>query len=470
MKKTKIIASLFLCIILCASMCTTALAAPTPNIKISNEAAMAGNEVTISVSITGNPGIMAMTFSITYDKSQFEFIDVTKGFVSTPVYKNHSDKGYVAFSISETSDKTASGNIISIKFKIKDNAKPGKYTIALGNPNYEKYGANIDNCFSNSKQDLIVPKITNGSITVESECDRIGHNFGGWTVTDKPSCTKEGLKIRTCARCGSIEEVTLPFNHDVEKEWTVDKAATPDENGIMSRHCKLCEERFDEITFTYEEVGGNDTESSQPGNNSSSNDNSSSDNNSSTTNNSSTNISSSADNSSVDNDNSSVDENSSTDVNTSTGEDSQSSDSQTESEGSETDSSASDDSQSSPDASSDNTDGNNANSPNKKPTINNTVGSKNPISSVEGLKDYQDKFNNKEDEESTEGESVIKPKPQEDSVDSNNGNNSKEELKSSTFFTSTSGIILLIICIILSLGILAFGAVLIIKNNKKSQE
>ncbi|MBR3968760.1 MAG: hypothetical protein IKJ93_04150 [Clostridia bacterium] len=452
MKKIKILASLFLCIILCACMCTTVLAAPTPNVKISNASAMAGQEVTIGVSITGNPGIMAMTFSITYDKSQFEFIDFTKGFVSTPVYKNHSDKGYVAFSISETSDKTTSGNIISIKFKIKDNAKPGKYTIALGNPNYEKYGANIDNCFSNSKQDLIVPKITTGSITVESECDRIGHNFGGWTVTDKPSCTKEGLKTRTCARCGSIEEVTLPVYHDVENEWTVDKAATPQENGIMSKHCKFCDERFDEIIFTYEEIGGNDTENSEPGSSSSSN------NNSSITNNSST------------NDNSSVDENSSTNVNTSTDEDSQSSDSQTEHTDSETDSSANDGLQSSPNASSDNTNSDSANnSSNKKPTINNTVGSKNPISSVEGLKDYQDKFVDKEDEEPVEGESVIKPKPQEDSVDSND-NSSKEELKSSTFFTSTSGIILLILCIVLSLGILAFGAVLIIKNNKKSQE
>lgn len=427
MKKIKIFMSLILCIVLCAAMSFSVFAAPVPNIKISNEAAMAGQEVTVDITISGNPGIMAMTFSITYDKAQFEFINVANGFISTPTYKDHSDKGYVAFSISETSDKTTSGNIMSIKFKIKDTAKPGKYAINLCNPDYEKYGSKIDNCFSNSKEELIVPKITIGSITVETECDRTGHNFGGWAVTKEPSCTETGLKTRTCSRCGGVEEISLTIKHDLEDDWTVDKAATPQENGTMSRHCKLCGAHLEEITFTYEEVGGNDTESSNPENNSSSN------------------------NSSSTNDNSQPDN------------------SETESSDSQTDSSTDDNSQptqSTPDTSSDNT----IDTPNKKPTINNTVGSKNPLSAVEGLKDYQDKFVQNEPEEPTESEIFINPEQQEGINDIDSDNQSKKEIKPSTFFTSTAGIVLLVICILLSLGILVLGVILIIKNNKKSQQ
>lgn len=254
MKIFKKLTSIALCLILCTFMCTTVFAAAKPSLKISDASASAGQEVTIDVSLSENPGIMAMAFSITYDNSQFTFVDVTKGFVSTPTYKDHSDKGYVAFSISETSDKTTDGTIISLKFKIKDNAKPGKYAIKLGNSNYEKYGNKIDNCFSNSKEVLIVPTITAGSITVEGECDKVGHSYGDWSVSKAATCTEDGLKSRTCSRCGNVEEVVLPRCHQLEEEWTVDKVATPEENGIMSRHCKVCGEHFEEIIFTYDEV------------------------------------------------------------------------------------------------------------------------------------------------------------------------------------------------------------------------
>ena len=449
MKTVRFFVSLILCIVLCTVMCTSVLAAPTPSIKISHVGAMPGNEVTVSVIMSNNPGIMAMTFAVTYDKAQFEVVDVTKGFVSTPTYKDHADKGYVAFSISETSDKTANGNILSVKFKIKDNAKPGKYTIGLGNHNYEKYGSKIDNCFSNSKEDLIVPQVTNGSITVETECDKTGHVFGGWSIIKTATCTETGLKNRTCSRCGSIEEVTIGSSHDIENEWTVDKAATPEENGIMSRHCKYCDERFDEITFTYEEVENSKGDDSNTENNSSNNNSSSTDNNSSDDNNTSS------------SDNSSTDDNSPEDT-------SSNDDTSSNNDSSADNSSSADDDSSTDDNSS--TNSTTENEPNKKPTINNTVGSKNPLASVEGLKDYQDKLSQKENEENTESESngVIKPKPQENSAE--NENEDTYTSKPSTFFTSISGIVLLVICIVLSLGVFALGAILIIKNNKKTKD
>lgn len=382
MKILKRLTSIALCLILCTFMCVTAFAAVKPSLKISNASAMAGQEVTLDLTLSGNPGIMAMAFSITYDNSQFAFVDVSKGFISTPTFKDHSDKGYVAFSVSETSDKTTNGTIMSLKFKIKDSAKPGKYTISLGNPNYEKYGSKIDNCFSNSKEELIVPDIISGIITVEGECDKQGHDYGGWSVTKVGTCTETGIKSRTCARCGAVEEVVLPVNHDVEDEWTVDRVATPEENGIMSRHCKNCDERFEEIVFTYDEV-----------------------------------VDSNKDNPSSE---------------TSSSNDGNSQDEQTSS-----------------------TTGSTSSSTDKKTGIDNTLGAKNPLETVEGTKDYQDKLN-AQNLETNDGDS--------DSTDTT-GSISKNSL----FFKSTVGIILIIVLVLLSISIIVFGVILIIMNNKKSR-
>lgn len=425
MKKAKRIIAIALCLFVCVLACPVISAAVTPKIILSNESALPENEVTVDISITGNPGIMAMTFSVVYDKDQFEYVSYSKGFISTPQCKDHSDKGYVSFSVCETSNKSNSGNILSVTFKIKKDAKPGKHTITIGNHNYEKAGKNIDNCFANSSEEYIVPTVKAGSIYVEGECDQVGHDYGEWKTEVKPSCQSTGLKTRVCAVCGITEENILPFSHDFEDDWTVDKAATPEENGIMSRHCKNCDEVTDTITFTYEEVSGDDTSSDE---------------------------SSSDDNVS---DNNSSEDTSSEDV-------------------------SSDDTQS--DSSDDNTTSSSTSSTDsidKKPTINNTVGSKNPLSAVEGLKDYQENIKpniqeqkpeeNEENEENNESETlssdvttgVI-------DTDEDNKDDEKDD-ENKPFFKTAIGIIVAVLGGILSVGILALGVLIIITNNKKSK-
>ena len=378
MKSLKTFITIILCITICVFSAMPAFAAATPIITISNESAKPGQEVTVDVTISNNPGIMAMAFSIKYDNTQFEFIDVTKGFISAPTYKDHADKGYISFSVSETADKKNDGNIMSLKFKIKDSATPGKYAVNLCNSNYEKYGSKTDNCFSDSKENLIVPKITAGSIKVEGECDISGHTLGEWEITKQASCYETGLKVRTCSRCGFSEQLIMGIFHTPEEEWTVDKAATPTENGIMSRHCTICGEHLDEIYFSYEEV-----------------------------------------------------------------EDSKNNE--------ENSSSTSSSSQSAEQSSNPST--SNTTSENKKPPINNTEGAKNPLSAVEDLQDYKDKYvqqplveQGPEPEIEAKGNSVL-----------------------SVLFTSILGIVLIILAGILVIVTLVLVIILIIVKKKKSK-
>lgn len=417
MKIFKKVVSLVLCLILCTFMLPAISAANDTKIILTHESAMPGKEVTVDISITGNPGIMAMTFSVVYDKDQFEYISFSKGFISTPQYKDHPDKGYVTFSVCEASNKLNNGNILSVSFKIKKDATPGKYPITIGNHNYEDKGKKIDNCFANSSEKYIVPTVSAGSIRVESDCDKLGHDFGGWSTKTKPTCQVNGVDIRVCDRCGMVEEKSTSVDHDFEDEWTVDKAATPDETGIMSRHCKNCNEVTDMISFTYEEVGGDGGDTSSEGSSSedASEDNSSSD-----------------DASNIDSENSSESSNE---------------------EGSSDNNTTSENTSSVPPS-------------NKKPPINNTVGSKNPLSAVEGLKDYQE---------------IIKPnvsKPTDNITESDenttgtNSDKNEDEKKGNDkpFFKTVLGVIIAILGGLLSIGILALGVVLIIIRNKKEEQ
>ena len=254
MKITKRIVATFVCLILVIVCSFTVAAADTPRISLSNVRALPGESVTINISISNNPGIMAMSFCITYNNEAFEYTGYSKGYLSRYTIKDHSNKGQIAFVNDEASDKSNDGIMLSVKFRVKDNAAPGKHTITLANQNREKYGTKLHNSFSNSSLKYIVPSVMSGSITVGETCENAGHKYGGWTVITPADCVSTGTKEHTCLRCDHTETADIPITHDFEAEWTVDKAATPTEDGTMSRHCKNCDAVTDEITFTYEEV------------------------------------------------------------------------------------------------------------------------------------------------------------------------------------------------------------------------
>ena len=68
-----------------------------------------------------------------------------------------------------------------------------------------------------------------------------GHSFGEWTVTTPATCTKDGVKTRTCA-CGETETQTIPATGHTFGAWTVTTPATCTADGVQTRTCSACGE------------------------------------------------------------------------------------------------------------------------------------------------------------------------------------------------------------------------------------
>lgn len=420
MKLLKKIFSISLCIIICFSFTTTVSAeTKTPKITVSNVTAEAGETVSIVVDISDNPGIMAMAFCITYDSEVLTFKNYSKGYLTSYTVKDHSDKGHIAFVNVENKDIATNGTIISLLFEVKKDAKPGKHVIALANSNRDKHGTKLHNSFSTSKQEFIVPIVASGSVTVPETCENSGHKWGEWNIITEANCTETGLQNHVCMRCNLEEEAIIPVTHDFEAEWTIDKVATPEEDGIMSRHCTKCDEVTDQFTFKYEEITEDDEESEDTSCDDSGDD-------------------SSIDTPSNDTSNDNVSDNSS-------------------------------------DTSSDNTSSDNTSSnPIKpqKPNVDNTLGEKVPLEEVEKFEDYQQNVKPGPEPDDTSSEDVTSNNSsnQDNSsvtigtTDNNKPDNKDDE---TSFFDSTAGVVTVVLCSILLVGTLVLSIIVIIKKKKQ---
>lgn len=424
MKKFKSFISILLCLCLITIGAFTTAADSKPVVTLTNVTAFAGEEITINVDIAQNPGIMAMAFCVTYDKDALSYNGYQRGYLSSCTVKNHGDKGYVSFVNIESSDKSTNGTIVSFSFTVKDDAKPGIYPIKLANSDPEKYEYNLQNIFSNSKLDNVVPSVINGSLTVDETCEEAGHKFGNWSVVSPSDCTHTGIKTRKCVRCDFVEDDVIPISHDFEYDWTIDKVATPDQDGEMSRHCKNCDAVTDKITFSYEEVGGDEPDEDETPSDTPSDDDSSSNGDTSTDNsdtNSSSNISS--------------DNNSDTNTNTSSNASS----------------------------------GNNANT--EKPNINNVIGEKVPQQEAEKLENYQPPKNddNTSSNISSTTDTLDEISSESSSVNADTENVSSTDDKTDedgSIFDTTGGIVMLVLGGVLILGIIALCVFIIIRRKK----
>ncbi len=138
----------------------------TPMITVGNATAKQGETVNVQISITDNPGILAMAFCISYDANALEYIDYQEGYLSNYNIKNHSDKGWISFVNVEESDCDNDDALLTITFKIKNETPNGSYEIGILNNNPEKYGESLHNSFANAQEQFIVPTVTKGYVNV----------------------------------------------------------------------------------------------------------------------------------------------------------------------------------------------------------------------------------------------------------------------------------------------------------------
>ena len=98
--------------------------APTyaTTLTVSSATASQGKEVSLNVSLAGNPGIIGINFQITYDKTRLKLIGYADGAMKDwSVGIGESEK---AIWIDEAAD-VINGNILALKFQVLDNAPDG---------------------------------------------------------------------------------------------------------------------------------------------------------------------------------------------------------------------------------------------------------------------------------------------------------------------------------------------------------
>lgn len=124
----------------------TAFAA-SPAIEISSAAAKPGDSVDLTVSISGNPGITSIDFSVQYDSAQFELIAKENGkLLGGTINSQTLDKvpyycGWIN-SLQKT-NCTDDGVLITLTFKVKDGALNGKQEVSFTENIVTGYDADI---------------------------------------------------------------------------------------------------------------------------------------------------------------------------------------------------------------------------------------------------------------------------------------------------------------------------------------
>ena len=130
------------------------------------------NEIEIDVIVEENAGVSAMLLSLVYDTSVFTLIDLKYGVAFSslsPIHTNtETDQGYgiYPFMISYLGDEndTSTGNMMTLRFRVKENAPDGSYPITF---KYER-----DKAVSYLKDGKILTKnllIDGAEITLKSE-------------------------------------------------------------------------------------------------------------------------------------------------------------------------------------------------------------------------------------------------------------------------------------------------------------
>ena len=120
-------------------------------------------EVEIGINLTKNPGIATADFDIEFNSNVLELTEVVDNQLFEGAVAAHSDKMQSPYRLSwqndvTQSDSSATGKLVTLRFKVKENAEPGVYDITVNPNTAEVYNSGL----------YFVPcTFTNGAVEVE---------------------------------------------------------------------------------------------------------------------------------------------------------------------------------------------------------------------------------------------------------------------------------------------------------------
>lgn len=252
-KHSRIWAAVFMSILIAVSTVLTAVghidkaqAAEKAVLQISTVSGHRGDEVSVTVSLTSNPGIAGLVFSLTFDNKVLKLVNVKEPantddefIFYEPIIKddaiNDTSINYIGYAFaSGKSNITKTGIVYTATFKILDEAAIGTTQLNIAGRNGQDT-ADV----SNIDEKAVPIEVTAGSVTVTCE-----HKHTE-TVKTAATCTKDGLEVVTCKDCKEvISSTVLKSTGHKYGDWIVDKAVTCTEDGEEYRECSVCHNKI----------------------------------------------------------------------------------------------------------------------------------------------------------------------------------------------------------------------------------
>ena len=214
----KLFSILLVAMLIVTSLATVAFAAGSATVSASSATAKAGDEVTISFTLSGSQ-FANYGMQVTADPV-LTLIGISQGPASNGAFVGNSGNGVVGFGATYNCN---GGVIFTATFKVSADAKPGTYPVSV----------NMDYVADANMDDLSVSVVA-GYVTVV--CD---HAWGEWNTVEAASCTKEGKAERICSVCKEVETKVLPMLAHNWSAWKTVVEPTCTAAGKAERTCSV---------------------------------------------------------------------------------------------------------------------------------------------------------------------------------------------------------------------------------------
>lgn len=227
-------------------------------------------EALVTVSFTKNSGIKQFSFEITYDTENLEYtgFSLDKSVFTGVTVLNQNPIQIVGSAVSNTD---ATGIVLSLKFKAKENAKiknPNKieinksasyvYNILDAKAKFEVesgYAMLVCKTHAFGENEHLEPTCTEKGYDKKvctvcgdeqiTEIDAKGHSVLAWQEISASTCAIQGEHQGECLNCKTMIVEKLPLNDHFFGDWIEYLAPTLDSLGEARRICANCE--FEEL-------------------------------------------------------------------------------------------------------------------------------------------------------------------------------------------------------------------------------
>lgn len=220
-------------LLLAIGLFSVPVAAVGATVTVSSVEADPGDTVAITVSLSGNPGVVVMRLQLKYDTSVLTLTDVKdEGKLGKNTHSNDlTAMPYVLYWNNPVSknDYTANGTLVTLTFQVAEDARYGEYPIDITCSEQDVLNAIMD---------PVPVTAMAGKVTVS--CD---HARTDWKPKVPSTCQTKGTDALICRDCGKemgTREAAIG-RHAVD-QWIVDREATLTETGQRHGYCTVCKQ------------------------------------------------------------------------------------------------------------------------------------------------------------------------------------------------------------------------------------